>query len=186
MQAPGAAQGSTRHHKAPHAARAARHIKALQHRRSSVFGDPDGTPLSQDASPADVLRGAPGPAQPDAPSRRLFSALDPATLRHAPGSVLGSALLVAGTATGAGMLALPSVTAPSGFVASSGALLGCWAYSIATGLLIAEVAINRMAREGAGAGGASLVAMARRALGGVGGGAAAVTLGGLQYTLLVA
>ena len=38
-----------------------------------------------------------------------------------------------------GMLALPAVTAPAGFIASTAALLTCCAYSLVTGLLIAEV-----------------------------------------------
>lgn len=37
---------------------------------------------------------------------------------------------------GAGVLALPTVAAPSGFVPSSAALLAVWAYMVATGLLI--------------------------------------------------
>lgn len=44
------------------------------------------------------------------PARRLFSALNPGTLRHEPGSVLGAAALVAGTTVGAGILALPYAT----------------------------------------------------------------------------
>lgn len=37
---------------------------------------------------------------------------------------------------GAGVLALPTVAAPAGFVPSSAALLGVWAYMAATGMLI--------------------------------------------------
>lgn len=37
---------------------------------------------------------------------------------------------------GAGVLALPTVAAPAGFVPSSAALIGVWAYMVATGLLI--------------------------------------------------
>lgn len=37
---------------------------------------------------------------------------------------------------GAGVLALPSVAAPAGFVPSSLALVAVWAYMAATGLLI--------------------------------------------------
>lgn len=44
------------------------------------------------------------------PSRRLWSNLNPETLKHEPGSVVGAAALVAGTTVGAGILALPAVT----------------------------------------------------------------------------
>lgn len=37
---------------------------------------------------------------------------------------------------GAGVLALPSVAAPAGFIPSSAALLGVWIYMVGTGLLI--------------------------------------------------
>ncbi len=98
---------------------------------------------------------------------RLFSNLNPKTLKHEPGSVWGASALVAGTTVGAGIcdcnnsvhrvwwsctlcgsstnhprtgiLALPAVTIDSGFVASSVALVGCWVYAVITGLLVAEV-----------------------------------------------
>lgn len=41
---------------------------------------------------------------------KRWSNLDPGELVHRPGSVLGSAVLVAGTTIGAGILALPEVT----------------------------------------------------------------------------
>lgn len=53
--------------------------------------------------------GKPTPDSPETASR-LFSALNPATLQHEPGSVLGAAALVAGTTIGAGILALPYAT----------------------------------------------------------------------------
>ena len=63
-------------------------------------------------------------------------------------SVLGSALLVSGTAIGAGILALPAVTQDAGFGASAAALVGGAAYSAATGLLLAELYVNAASREG--------------------------------------
>lgn len=54
---------------------------------------------------------------------RLFSSVDD-RFQHTPGSVFGSAALVAGTTVGAGILAVPFVTADSGFVAASGAMTG--------------------------------------------------------------
>ena len=58
---------------------------------------------------------------------------------HESGSVLGNAALIAGTTVGAGVLALPEITGPSGFVASSDMLVAMWAYFVATGYCLAEV-----------------------------------------------
>lgn len=55
--------------------------------------------------------------------------------------VFGSALIVAGTAIGAGMLALPVVTGPSGFIPSLVVLFASWAFMTITGLLFAELSI---------------------------------------------
>lgn len=44
--------------------------------------------------------------------------------KHTPGSVFGSASLVAGTTVGAGILAVPFVTVDSGFGAASAAMTG--------------------------------------------------------------
>ena len=67
---------------------------------------------------------------------------------HAAGSTLGAAALVAGTTVGAGILALPTATAASGFLPSSAALIGAWAYMAMSGLLIAELSLNRMGESG--------------------------------------
>ena len=67
---------------------------------------------------------------------------------HAAGSTLGAAALVAGTTVGAGVLALPSATAAAGFLPSSAALIAAWAYMTMSGLLIAELSLNRMAESG--------------------------------------
>ncbi len=49
---------------------------------------------------------------------------------------------------GAGVLALPTATASSGFLPSSGALCIAWFYMTISGLLIAELSINRMGQTG--------------------------------------
>jgi len=67
---------------------------------------------------------------------------------HESGSTVGAAALVAGSTIGAGILALPTATAPAGFIPSSGALILAWAYMTLSGLLIAELAINRMGETG--------------------------------------
>ena len=72
----------------------------------------------------------PAAASPPTRPSRLFSNLNPSSLKHEPGSVLGAAALVAGTTVGAGILALPAVTAESGFAASSAALVGGWLFSV--------------------------------------------------------
>jgi tyrosine-specific transport protein len=53
-------------------------------------------------------------------------------------------LLIAGTAVGAGALALPEVTSSAGFIPSSVALVLAALFSISTGLLIAETVINTL------------------------------------------
>lgn len=53
----------------------------------------------------------------------------------------GGSLIVAGTSIGAGMLALPVVTGPSGFAPSIAVLVVCWAFMTCTGLLFAELSL---------------------------------------------
>ncbi|MDO8953515.1 MAG: aromatic amino acid transport family protein [Gammaproteobacteria bacterium] len=53
--------------------------------------------------------------------------------------ILGCILIVTGTAIGAGMLAIPLVTAEVGFKYSALMLIGCWAVMTFTALLILEV-----------------------------------------------
>ncbi|MEH2051170.1 amino acid permease [Nostoc sp.] len=81
---------------------------------------------------------------------RLFSHLefDGKKLNHQPGSVLGSTALIAGTTVGAGILALPAVTLPSGIVPSTSGLIAVWLYALVSGLLIAEVTLNTMRTQG--------------------------------------
>lgn len=70
------------------------------------------------------------------------------TALHDSGSVFGGASLVAGTMVGAGILALPSATAPVGFIPSTGAMGIGWLYMTMSGLLIAELSINRLGQSG--------------------------------------
>ncbi|MBD2731468.1 tyrosine transporter [Nostoc sp. FACHB-892] len=81
---------------------------------------------------------------------RLFSHLefDGKKLNHQPGSVLGSSALIVGTTIGAGILALPAVTLPSGIVPSTSGLIAVWLYALVSGLLVAEVTLNTMRTEG--------------------------------------
>jgi tyrosine-specific transport protein len=117
---------------------------------------------------------------------RLFSNLElyENKLTHQPGSVLGSTAVVAGTTIGAGILALPAVTLPSGVVPSTVLLIGVWLYALVSGLLIAEVALNAMRRAGRPSLG--LLVMVERTLGSL----TARIAGGaylfLHYALLVA
>lgn len=52
---------------------------------------------------------------------------------------IGSILMLIGVTIGAGMLALPLISAKSGFILSSLALIGIWALMAYTGLLVLEV-----------------------------------------------
>jgi len=70
------------------------------------------------------------------------------TAVHNGGNVLSAATLVSGTAIGAGILALPTATAPAGFLPSSAGLFLAWLYMTISGLLIAELSINRMGETG--------------------------------------
>lgn len=81
---------------------------------------------------------------------RLFSnlELDGNKLSHQPGSVLGSTALVAGTTVGAGILALPAVTLPSGVLPSTALLIAVWLYTLVSGLVVVEVTLNTMRMMG--------------------------------------
>ncbi|MBW4605619.1 MAG: tyrosine transporter [Calothrix sp. FI2-JRJ7] len=116
---------------------------------------------------------------------RLFSNIEfnGDKLLHQPGSVLGSTALIAGTTVGAGILALPTVTLPSGVAPSTVLLIAVWLYALVSGLLIAEVSLDVMREEGANS---SFLAMVENILGKPG----AIFAGGaylfLHYALLVA
>lgn len=86
---------------------------------------------------------------------RLFSSLKYETSvegkvqsAHVQGSVAGAAALVAGTTIGAGVLALPSATAAAGFLPSTAAMGLAWLYMTVSGLLIAELTLNRIVASG--------------------------------------
>ncbi|BAY33325.1 aromatic amino acid permease [Nostoc carneum NIES-2107] len=117
---------------------------------------------------------------------RLFSNLefDGNQLSHQPGSLLGSTALIAGTTVGAGILALPAVTLPSGVVPSTVLLVGVWLYTLISGLLIAEATVNTM--RVAGRPSVGMLAMIENTLGVVGGRIAGGTYLLLHYALLVA
>ena len=117
---------------------------------------------------------------------RLFSnlVLDGGRLTHQPGSILGSTALVAGTTVGAGILALPAVTLPSGVIPSTVLLIAVWLYALVSGLLIAEVSLSAMrsfGRESIG-----LLAMIESTLGLTGARIAGGAYLFLHYALLVA
>jgi tyrosine-specific transport protein len=120
------------------------------------------------------------------PNTRLFSNLefDGKQLSHQPGSVLGSTALVAGTTVGAGILALPAVTLPSGVVPSTVLLIAVWLYTLISGLLIAEATVNTMLLAGRNSVG--MLAMIENTLGFIGARVAGGTYLFLHYALLVA
>ncbi|MCM0593978.1 MAG: aromatic amino acid transport family protein [Gloeotrichia echinulata CP02] len=117
---------------------------------------------------------------------RFFSniELDGNQLSHQPGSVLGTTALIAGTTVGAGILALPAVTLPSGILPSTVLLIGIWLYTIVSGLLIVEVTVNGMRLVGRPSVG--FMGMVEQSLGKLG---ALITTAAylfLHYALLVA
>jgi tyrosine-specific transport protein len=86
---------------------------------------------------------------------RMFSALEYSRSEqegtragHASGSVLSATTLVSGTMIGAGILALPTATAAVGFLPSTVAMGVAWFYMTMSGLLIAELCLNRMGQSG--------------------------------------
>ena len=59
-----------------------------------------------------------------------------------PKTLWGAMALIIGSTIGAGILALPDISQDAGFVASTGGLVGVWAFLVAQALLLAEVNIN--------------------------------------------
>ncbi|MEH2091451.1 amino acid permease [Nostoc sp.] len=116
----------------------------------------------------------------------LFSHLefDGKKLNHQPGSVLGSTALIAGTTVGAGILALPAVTLPSGIVPSTSGLIAVWLYALVSGLLVAEVTLNTMRTEGLSSIG--FLGVVEKILGKVGARIAGGAYLFMHYALLVA
>ncbi|NMG08229.1 aromatic amino acid transport family protein [Brasilonema sp. UFV-L1] len=117
---------------------------------------------------------------------RLFSNLElyGNKLNHQPGSVLGSTALIAGTTVGAGILALPAVTLPSGVVPSTVLLIAVWLYTLVSSLLIAEMTLNTMRLVGRPSLG--LLLMIEKTLGKLGARIAGAAYLFLHYALLVA
>lgn len=74
------------------------------------------------------------------------------------GSLFGGILLIAATAIGVGMLALPIATGPGGFLPSILIYIACWAFMLCTGLLLLEVCTWMPADS-------NLITMASRLLG---------------------
>lgn len=86
---------------------------------------------------------------------RMFSSLEygkseqgGVMAKHSTGSIIGAASLVAGTMVGAGILALPAATATVGFLPSTFGMGIGWLYMTMSGLLIAELSINRLGQSG--------------------------------------
>jgi tyrosine-specific transport protein len=80
---------------------------------------------------------------------------------HSLGHVLGGTLLIAGTAIGVGMLALPVATGAAGFIPSAITYLICWVFMLSTGLLLVEVCLWMPKETG-------FISMANKILGPVG------------------
>jgi len=103
---------------------------------------------------------------------------------HAEGSVIAAAALIAGTTIGAGVLALPTATAAAGFLPSSAALGLAWFYMTMSGLLIAELTLNRIGTSGRP--GLGLLELYENSLGEQGGRIGSIAYFGLHYAVMVA
>lgn len=62
-------------------------------------------------------------------------------MTNSVGHIAKGTLLVAGTAIGGGMLALPVLTSPAGFFPSIAIFIACWLFMAATGLLFLEICL---------------------------------------------
>lgn len=65
----------------------------------------------------------------------------------ATGSVFGAVALITGTSVGAGILALPAITAPIGFLPTATTMGLSWAFLLLEALLLAEVNVELMKRR---------------------------------------
>lgn len=92
---------------------------------------------------------------------------------------LSGTLLIAGTATGAGMLGIPLITARAGFLPAMGITVAVWLFMLATGLLYLEATLWMHQ-------GANVLSMSRRFLGRSGKLIAGATFLFLYYCLMVA
>ncbi|GAX12615.1 hypothetical protein FisN_13Lh076 [Fistulifera solaris] len=85
---------------------------------------------------------------------RLYSSLQyqrqqgEVSVTRKEGNVWTAGALIAGTALGAGITAFPVATSSIGFVPSAVALTPAWIYMTLSGLLLAELHLNRMAETG--------------------------------------
>ena len=69
-------------------------------------------------------------------------------LKQGPDQRWSAIALVAGTTVGAGILALPAMTHPAGFLPSTVMLMVVWVYALVAALLLAEVNVFCMRRSG--------------------------------------
>lgn len=86
---------------------------------------------------------------------------------------------------GAGVLALPIVTKPAGFLPSSAALLCVWSYMAVSALLLAELSLSAVCSLGRPSG-VSILSLGRITLGPVGGSLTALVYAFLHYAILTA
>mmetsp|Transcript_14120 Transcript_14120/g.39012 ORF Transcript_14120/g.39012 Transcript_14120/m.39012 type:complete len:562 (-) Transcript_14120:1627-3312(-) len=96
------------------------------------------------------------PEYQEGEATRMFSSLQYTSAQQdqelasqrAEGSLVGAVALIAGTTVGAGVLALPSATIQAGFLPSTFGMVSAYVYMTMSGLLIAELTLNRMVQTG--------------------------------------
>ena len=105
------------------------------------------------------------------------------------GSLLGAVALITGTSVGAGILALPGISAPAGFIPATSIMVGCWGFLVGEALLLAEVNVELLksvvGEQNRASDVLSLRTMAQKTLGATGGAAATLAYVFLTYALLV-
>lgn len=112
-----------------------------------------------------------------------------ADIKSSDTSVVGAVALILGSTVGAGILALPSVTAPAGFAPSAATLVGVWALLTAEACLLAEVNLalwRDKERDGGSGDVVTLREMAAATLGPSGAHFVSFAYLALSYTLMIA
>jgi tyrosine-specific transport protein len=96
---------------------------------------------------------------------------------------VGATLLVAGCSIGAGMLGVPVITGPTGFIPATVAFLLAWGFMLATGLLFVDLLLVSHVERGERV---HLMSLAHAAYGGLGRWSVTILFGFLFYCVLVA
>lgn len=109
-------------------------LPSLEDLRPQQRGEGEGDSAAALLSAATAATAAASPSTPPTSSSSSSSS--------STNNVLSAVALIVGSSVGAGVLALPAVSAPAGLAPSATALVGVWALLTAEALLIAEVNLS--------------------------------------------